>query len=61
MRKSPLELIDPETDVLGVSIMFSQEWPYIREYINMIREAFPDVTIVVGGEHITAMIEHSFA
>ena len=57
--KESLELIDPEPDVLGVSIMFSQEWPYIREYINMIREAFPDVTIVVGGEHITAMIEHS--
>ena len=52
------ESIDPETDILGISIMFSQEWPYVREFIKVLRTAFPRATIVIGGEHSTAMPEH---
>jgi radical SAM superfamily enzyme YgiQ (UPF0313 family) len=58
--KRSLDLIDPASDVIGISIMFSQEWPYIREYINSIRAAFPNAAIIVGGEHVTAMLEYSF-
>ncbi len=54
-----IEAIDPETDIIGVSIMFSQEWPQVRDYIKQIRTAFPDAVIVVGGEHPTAMPEYS--
>jgi radical SAM superfamily enzyme YgiQ (UPF0313 family) len=54
-----IELIDPETDIIGVSIMFSQEWPQVRDYINRIRRAFPHAKIIVGGEHPTAMSEYT--
>ena len=50
--------IDQDTDVLGVSLMFSQEWPPQRDLIMEIRSAFPNLTIVVGGEHATALPEH---
>ena len=54
-----IALIDPDTDIVGVSIMFSQEWPFVRDYINRVRKALPHVTIVIGGEHPTAMPEYS--
>jgi anaerobic magnesium-protoporphyrin IX monomethyl ester cyclase len=54
-----IEVIDRETDIIGVSIMFSQEWPQVRDYINRIRRAFPYVKIIVGGEHPTAMSEYT--
>lgn len=54
-----IELIDPETDIIGLTIMFSQEWPHVRNYINRIHERFPRAVIVVGGEHPTAMSEYT--
>jgi len=57
--KKSIKAIDPKTDIIGVSIMFSQEWPQVRDYIKQIREAFPDASIIVGGEHPTAMPEYS--
>ncbi len=58
-ERESLEFIDPETDIIGVSIMFSQEWPQIRDYINLVRERFPKAKIIVGGEHPTAMPEYT--
>ena len=49
-----VELIEPDTHVIGVSCMFSQDWPEIRRLIKMVRRRFPGVPIVAGGEHITA-------
>jgi anaerobic magnesium-protoporphyrin IX monomethyl ester cyclase len=54
-----IELIDPATDIIGVSIMFSQEWPQVRDYIVRVRRAFPHAQIIVGGEHPTAMSEYT--
>ena len=53
-----LARILPGTSILGVSLMFSQEWIYHRELILRIRQAFPDLTIVAGGEHPTALQEY---
>ena len=50
--------IDEDTEVLGISLMFSQEWPPQRDLITEIRSVFPNLTIVVGGEHATALPEH---
>ena len=58
-EEKSIAMIDPETDIIGVSIMFSQEWPQVRNYINRIRGAFPHATIIVGGEHPTAMSEYT--
>ncbi|MGE0704676.1 MAG: radical SAM protein, partial [Vicinamibacterales bacterium] len=49
-----VERIAPDTGLIGVSCMFSQDWPEIRRLIRMTRERFPGVPIVAGGEHIAA-------
>jgi radical SAM superfamily enzyme YgiQ (UPF0313 family) len=54
-----VERIPAETDLIGVSCMFSQDWPFCRELIRAIRMRFPSTPIVAGGEHITALPEYS--
>ena len=46
--------IPKDTDLIGVSCMFSNEWLYARHLINKIRFNFPHTPIIAGGEHITA-------
>ena len=50
-----------DVDLVGVSCMFSQDWPEVRRLIRMIRRRLPDVPIVTGGEHITAVPEFTLA
>ncbi len=47
--------IPEETDVIGLSCMFSQDWPYTQKIVEAIRQKFPAALIVAGGEHITAL------
>lgn len=54
-----VETIDPQTDLIGVSCMFTQDWPWSRQLIQSIRQRFPDKIIIAGGEHITALPEYS--
>ena len=54
-----IERIDPDTRVLGVSFMFSQEWLPQRDFVKKVRAAFPDLIIVAGGEHPTAFPEYT--
>lgn len=49
----------PDVGVIGVSVMWSQNWVQNRDLIFAIRNARPNALIVVGGEHITAMPEYS--
>ncbi|MGD9645534.1 MAG: radical SAM protein [Pirellulales bacterium] len=53
-----LDRIPPETDVIGVSCMFTQDWPWMRELMRAIRARFPHAVIVAGGEHATALPEY---
>ena len=53
-----LNRIPKSTEAIGFSGMFSGEWPIYRELINRIKEHFPDVFIVGGGEHFTALPEY---
>jgi anaerobic magnesium-protoporphyrin IX monomethyl ester cyclase len=46
--------IDPRSDIVGLSCMFSSSWPYDRRLIEKIRAKFPVARIVLGGEHATA-------
>ena len=46
--------VDPDVDLLGISCLFSHEWPVIRELIAALAARFPHVPIVCGGEHATA-------
>lgn len=45
--------------VIGVTCSFSEEWPLVRQVIEAIATARPDVTIIAGGEHINAAPEAS--
>lgn len=46
-----------DTQVIGVSCMFTHSWPMVRGLIEAIREAFPAAWLVAGGEHVTALPE----
>lgn len=53
--------IPPHADVIGLSCMFSHEWPLMRGVIEALRRRCPRSVIVAGGEHITAMPDFSLA
>ncbi len=57
-----LARIPPDTEGLGVSVMFSQQWPHVAAILRAVRAAFPTMPIFVGGEHATAtwdyLLEH---
>lgn len=50
--------IPADVALIGVACMFSVNWVVNRRVIQDIRRRFPDVTIVIGGEHATAMPEY---
>jgi anaerobic magnesium-protoporphyrin IX monomethyl ester cyclase len=52
-----LDRIDPDSEVIGVGIMFSSFWPLSRVLIERIRERFPRAVIICGGEHVTALTQ----
>lgn len=54
-----VERIDSATQLIAISCMFSQDWPWVRDMIRAIRQRFPNTPIVAGGEHITALPEYS--
>ncbi|GAM10532.1 putative methyltransferase [Geobacter sp. OR-1] len=47
--------VAPDSDILAVSVMFSQEWPLIRDLLILIKSRNPGLVIIAGGEHITAL------
>ena len=52
-----VDRIRPDTQFVGISCLFSHEWPVIRQLIAAIAVRFPAVPIVLGGEHATAVPE----
>ena len=53
-----IDLIDKNTDVIGISAMFTYEWAYVKDCINEVKIHFPNALIIVGGEHVTALPEY---
>lgn len=51
------DLVDPETHVIGLSLMFSGNWLHNRKLIDYLGKRFPNATIIAGGEHLTAAPE----
>lgn len=49
-----LDRIDPNTELIGFGVMFSQDWLQARGMIRKARERFPNAILVAGGEHATA-------
>ncbi len=55
-----INLIDSNSSMIGVSIMFSHNWPHVRELLNKIKQRYPKIPLVLGGEFATAMPEICF-
>lgn len=52
-----IDRIHPQTSIVGISAMFTNEWLIVKELTERIREKCPDAMIIIGGEHATAMAE----
>ena len=57
--KEIIDRIPSDINIIGFSAMFSGEWPILRDLIIQTRSSFPNVLIVIGGEHATALTEYS--
>ena len=53
--------LDPDTDVVGISCMFSTLWPLTNRVAGAVREKLPNALLVLGGEHGTAVPDHVLA
>jgi len=51
--------IQPEPDVIGISCMYSCEWPYAHQLIRVLKRLWPGSLLVGGGEHFSAIPEQS--
>ena len=54
-----LDRVPADAEVIGFSLMFSGEWPVLRDLIMEARKRFPDALFVAGGEHVTALTEYT--
>ncbi|MCP5195855.1 MAG: cobalamin B12-binding domain-containing protein [Gammaproteobacteria bacterium] len=46
-----------DVDCIGISAMYSADWPMIRQLIRAIRRSFPSTVLIAGGEHVTVVPE----
>jgi len=51
--------ISVNADIIGITVVFTHEWPAVVRLIDLIRARFSHASIVVGGEHVTSMPEFS--
>lgn len=54
--------IPDETQGVGISVMFSQQWPHVEALVEAVHARHPAVPIFIGGEHATGawryLLEH---
>ena len=50
--------INENSDIILVSIMFSQDWLYSKEIISKIKKKCKKSILIAGGEHITALPDY---
>jgi anaerobic magnesium-protoporphyrin IX monomethyl ester cyclase len=51
------ERIPEDSDVIGLSCMFTHAWPMVRELMKGIKRRFPHARLIAGGEHTSSMYE----
>ncbi|MCA9798875.1 MAG: B12-binding domain-containing radical SAM protein [Cyanobacteria bacterium HKST-UBA04] len=56
-----VDRIDPACTCIGISVIFTHEWPMAVKLIEAIRRRFPATPIILGGEHVTALPEFCLA
>src|SRR6185369_14680968 len=52
-----VDRIDPATDAIGISVMFSQQWPHVEDLVRAIATRLPGRPIFIGGEHVAGAWE----
>jgi radical SAM superfamily enzyme YgiQ (UPF0313 family) len=52
-----VELLPDDPKLVGITVVFTHEWPSIVRLIEAIKARFPGVPVVLGGEHVTSMPE----
>ena len=60
---SPAEIVEElagDVEVIGITNMFLNEWPQVREIAELARKRIPAATIIAGGENATAFREWIF-
>ncbi len=59
-REETVARVPADTTIIGISCMFSQDWPSHRALLAALRARFPDALIMAGGEHITVAYGRDF-
>ncbi|MBI3009076.1 MAG: B12-binding domain-containing radical SAM protein [Candidatus Omnitrophica bacterium] len=47
-----------QSEVIGFTCMFSQDWIFHRELIQYVRKLYPESILVAGGEHVSSLPEY---
>jgi len=53
--------IPPDASIVGITVIFTHEWPGIVHLVDLIKQRRPELTVILGGEHISAMPEFCLA
>ncbi len=53
--------IPADATALGISCIFTHEWPAVARLVALVKRHRPTLPVVVGGEHVTSMPEFSLA
>ena len=53
--------IPADATVIGISVIFSYEWPVVSRIIELIKKVRPELTIILGGEHVSSLTEFCLA
>jgi radical SAM superfamily enzyme YgiQ (UPF0313 family) len=53
--------VPAEAVAVGISCIFTHEWPAVSRLIELLRKSRPELPIIVGGEHATSLPEFSLA
>jgi radical SAM superfamily enzyme YgiQ (UPF0313 family) len=49
--------VPEDSKLVGITALFTHEWPAIIQLVEAIKQRLPDVPVVLGGEHVTSMPE----
>jgi radical SAM superfamily enzyme YgiQ (UPF0313 family) len=51
------ERVPADAKAVGITVVFTHEWPAISQLIERIKSRLPDVPVILGGEHVSSMPE----
>ncbi|MBU1125900.1 MAG: B12-binding domain-containing radical SAM protein [Candidatus Omnitrophica bacterium] len=52
------QIKEMKPQMIGITCVFSSRWPFTQRLTQVIKKAFPDIPLVIGGIHPTTFPEH---